>query len=186
MILQHVPKENVRGKRILDVGFNVGYNSLYLASAFGARVTGIENSKANLETAQDLAAFLGVNVEFLIANAETFERQHAFDGALHLGTLYHLPNPVQSMEKTAQCVVPGGWLALETMCYRGGNGEKDCRWIWGLDGDKSNFWSLGEGAIRGILARAGIRNAKLIFEAWPPRYNREHSRAIWLGYKSDT
>jgi SAM-dependent methyltransferase len=181
--LKVVPLGDVRGSRVLDVGFNVGYNTLYLAQEFGAHVTGIDVVQRHREATNDLASMLQVSPELLLESAETFERPEAFNLILHFGTLYHLANPVISIDRCIRSLKGGGWFALETMCYRAADNPAACEWIYGLNGDKTNFWSLGEDAIRSIVRRSGITLFEIVFEAWPPAYERRHSRTIWIGRK---
>jgi 2-polyprenyl-3-methyl-5-hydroxy-6-metoxy-1,4-benzoquinol methylase len=184
-ILEHIPKERLHGARVLDVGFNVGYNSIHLASEFGCAVTGIDVVQKHKTVAEEIRKMAGVEVEFLLANAEEFERPDEFDLILHLGTLYHLPNPVRSMECCFRSLKPGGWFALETMCYRGNSDSSLNKWIYGFGGDMSNFWALGAETIESIAHYCGITDLKLVFEAWPPAFRREMSRAIWIGRRPE-
>lgn len=180
-ILEHIPHDLVRNARVLDVGFNLGYNSIYLASEFGCSVTAIDVVPRHKKMAEEIAEMLGVRVEFLLESAEEFERRDAFDLILHLGTLYHLANPVRSIERCLRSLKPGGWFALETACYRGSKDPSLNKWIYGFGGDRTNFWALGEGTIESIAQYCGITDLKRIFEVWLPVYKREVSRAIWIG-----
>ena len=182
-VLKYVPEANLRDGRILDIGFNAGYNSLYMAQQYGAKVTGIDVVEKHKQTAEDLAAILGLSAEFLLESAESFERPDTFDLIMHFGTLYHLANPVMSIDKCVRSLKRGGWFALETMCYRAEKDRAACKWIYGFEGDKTNFWSLGEEALRSMVLRSGIKQFEIILEAWPPAYKRKHSRTIWVGKK---
>lgn len=184
LILEHIPQQILTGARVLDIGFNVGYNSLYLASTFNCQVTGIDVVQKHKTVADELAALLGTQGEFLLVSAEDYEKPREFDLILHLGTLYHLANPVRSIERCVRSLKNGGWFALETICYRGSEDRNLCRWIHGYAGDRSNYWALGEGTIEEIANYCGIAELKLVFEAWPPMYKREMSRAIWVGRRS--
>jgi 2-polyprenyl-3-methyl-5-hydroxy-6-metoxy-1,4-benzoquinol methylase len=182
IILKEIPR-TFHNAVALDIGFNAGYNSLYLASCLKCNVTGIDVMPKHKEVAERLGDILGVRPEFLIENAETFVRINQYDLALHLGTLYHLANPIKSVENCFRSLKSGGWFALETICYRGSSDATLCKWIYGLGGDNTNFWALGEGAVQSIASYCGITNLKIIFESWPPVYNREMSRVIWIGQK---
>jgi 2-polyprenyl-3-methyl-5-hydroxy-6-metoxy-1,4-benzoquinol methylase len=183
-ILEHVPKERLQGARVLDVGFNIGYNSIHLASEFGCVITAIDVIPRHKTIAEEICKMVGVEVEFLLASAEDYERRDEFDLILHLGTLYHLPNPVRSLECCVRSLKPGGWLALETACYRGSRDSSLSKWVYGLGGDKSNFWALGAETIESVARYCGITDLKLIFEAWLPAYKRKMTRAIWIGRRS--
>lgn len=182
-VLKFIPQVDFREAQILDVGFNVGYNSLYMAQQYGATVTGIDIVEKHKRTAEDLASIVGLSAEFILESAESFERPNTFDFVMHFGTLYHLANPVMSIDKSIRSLKRGGWFALETMCYRAKDDPAACKWIYGFEGDKTNFWSLGNEALRSMVLRTGITNFDIISEAWPPAYKRKHSRTIWVGKK---
>ncbi len=183
-ILKVVPHSDVTGGSVLDIGSNIGYNSLYLASKFGMNSLGIDVTPKLKEIADKISSMTNVKATFILESAEDFLRPNAFDLVLHLGTLYHLPNPHRSIQRCVESLKVGGWFALETMCYRGSEDPFLCKWIWGFNGDKTNFWSLGESAIKSIVARLGIPDLKLILEVKPEAYNGEHSRTLWVGKKT--
>jgi len=183
-IMQHIPPSTFNGARVLDVGFNVGYNSIFLAQEFGANVTGIDVAPKHQRVATELAELLGVRAEFLLQSAEEFEEKNGFDVVLHLGTLYHLASPVRSLERSFRSLRRGGWFALETICYRASADRAACKWIHGLGGDKTNFWALGEGAVESIARYCGMNSFRLVLEVWPEAYAQEMSRCIWIGQKS--
>ena len=168
--------------RALDIGFNNGYNALYLAQHLGASVTGIDVAAKHKAVADELAQMTGLDAEFLLHSAEEFERPDTYDLVLHLGTLYHLPNPVLSMERAIRSLRKGGWLALETVRYLA---DPACaRWIYGFNGDKSNYWSLGETILTELFTRAGMAKPELLFAAKIPLLAEISSdRAIYISRK---
>lgn len=173
-----------KGPSVLDVGFNCGYNSLYMASRFGAAVTGIDVLPRHKALADELAALLGLDVEFRLEDAEDFERPDSFDLILHFGTLYHLPNPLRSMASCARSLKAGGWFALETIRYLG---PPDCaRWIYGLNGDRSNYWALGDRVIEEFFQRSGLEAPRRILDAKVAVLGGDMSRAIWIARKDSS
>ena len=118
--------------------------------------TGIDVVEKHKVVASEIARVVGVNAEFVLESAEEFARPGEFDFIIHLGTLYHLANPVRSIENCARSLKPGGWFALETTCYRGSPDPMLSKWVYGFQGDESNFWALGEGAIESMAKNAGI------------------------------
>jgi 2-polyprenyl-3-methyl-5-hydroxy-6-metoxy-1,4-benzoquinol methylase len=168
--------------RALDIGFNNGYNALYLAQTLGAQVTGIDVAPKHLAVATDLAQMTGLQAEFLLQSAEEFLRPASYDLVLHLGTLYHLPNPVLSMERAIRSLQPGGWLALETIRYLAD--PLAARWIHGFNGDKSNYWALGETILTELFTLHGMAPPELLFSAKVPVLAQIQSdRAIYIARK---
>lgn len=184
ILMEHIPHAAFTNAHVLDVGFNVGYNSLYLAQHLNATVTGIDISRKHKSIAEELGLMIGARAEFIVASAEEFERKDAFDLVLHLGTLYHLANPVRALERSLRSLKDGGWFALETICYRGSRDRAVCKWIRGFAGDRTNFWALGEAAILSMVEYFGIVGLRRILETWPEAYKREMSRCIWVGQKA--
>ena len=185
ILLEHISETVGRGGHVLDIGFNAGYNSLFLAQEFDANVIGIDVSRKHKSVADELAGLLQVRAKFRLASAEDFERPNRFDLILHLGTLYHLANPVLSLQRCFRSLKKGGWFALETICYRGSDDPAACKWIHNFAGDVTNFWALGEGAIQSIAKYCGIAELRMVLEVWPEAYNREMSRTIWVGRRSE-
>ncbi|MFW6093608.1 MAG: class I SAM-dependent methyltransferase [Pseudomonadota bacterium] len=169
---------------VLDVGFNLGYNSLHLAQNIDARPVGIDVRKSHLAVATALADKMGVEATFLMESAEEFVRPDAFDLALHLGTLYHLPNPLRSLELTCKSLRKGGWIVLETIkCSH--SDPAYCKWIWGFNGDKTNFWALGEQCISDMLTRCGLSRINKYSDIEIPAYRGlGMTRASWVAQKT--
>ena len=92
-----LPLAEFAGGKLLDVGCNSGYNSLYAAARYGMTSTGIDVFPRHIEVSRFLSELAGIPADFLLGNAENFSRPEQFDLILHFGTLYHLPNPVFSL-----------------------------------------------------------------------------------------
>jgi 2-polyprenyl-3-methyl-5-hydroxy-6-metoxy-1,4-benzoquinol methylase len=179
----HVPK-SVLGGNILDIGFNCGYNSIYLASTYGARPVGIENNPRHQKVATHLASLSRVKAEFLIGDAENFLRKNAFDLIVHFGTLYHLPNPMLALATCAENLRANRWLALETTAYIAGSDPKENLWVYGFNGDTSNFWAISKTTLEEMLTATGFADVKLITESFPPIYKGKMSRVIYVARKA--
>lgn len=142
--------------RALDVGCNAGYNSIYLAARYGTEVVGFDNYGRHVQVATELARLAGVsNCSFLRNNAETFLDPAGFDLIIHFGTLYHLRNPVRAIETALKNLRPGGTLIIETQVY-GWPWETRAQFIYGLGGDTSNWWALGEKSLLQICSILGV------------------------------
>jgi len=178
----HLPA-SVLGGAVLDIGFNCGYNSIYLAANHGAKCLGIDVVPRHKEVATWLAAAAKVDAGFVLDSAETYSRPDSFDLILHLGTLYHLPNPLLSLKNSAGNLRRGGWLALETTAYIGSEDGNLNRFVWGFNGDKTNFWALSKPTLEACLGIYGMTNVKLIFESHPKIYKGDMSRVMYLAQK---
>jgi 2-polyprenyl-3-methyl-5-hydroxy-6-metoxy-1,4-benzoquinol methylase len=172
------------GGDVLDIGCNNGYNGITLAQLYGARPVGIDFAGRHPKVARELARISNVEGEWLQADAEQFSRPGAFDLILHFGTLYHLPNPMLALRRCAENLKPGGWLALETVAYIGGANPKDSRWVWGFNGDITNYWALSKVTIEEWLAQIGFEQIQLAIESKPKIYEGEMSRVLYVARKS--
>jgi SAM-dependent methyltransferase len=152
----YVPFESFRAGAVLDVGCNAGYNSIYLASRYDLRPVGVDVQQRVLDAAGFLSSLTGVEAEFLIAHADSFVRPSSFDVVVHFGTLYHLQNPLRSLQSAFENLKPGGYLALETHCYDHPDDERLCYFIHLLNNDPSNFFALSTSTIRACLALIGF------------------------------
>lgn len=73
---------------VLDIGCGLGYHALFLAER-GYRVLGLDIAPAAIERAQAQAQAVGLDVEFVVADATTFEGYEGrFTTVIDIG-LYH-------------------------------------------------------------------------------------------------
>lgn len=107
---QHLP---ARGKA-LSIADGEGRNSVWLA-ARGLRVTATELSPVALDKARRLTAEQGVDIDFIQADAVTWDYPEAsFD--VVVGIFFQFANPTEreliftGMQRTLK---PGGWLLLQ-------------------------------------------------------------------------
>lgn len=93
---------SLEGKRILDVACNSGFWSLQCALR-GADVVGFDARAELIEQARLLTRITGASgVEFRLLDywRMSAEMLGSFDVVLNLGFLYHVPNPVEALERT--------------------------------------------------------------------------------------
>jgi len=152
-----IPFQDMSGRRLLDVGCNTGYNSIYAALKYGLRCTGFDVVPDRIEISSFFSQLAGVSAQFLIASAETFSRPEEFDVVLHFGTLYHLPNPVLSLRTTFDNLRPGGYLALETQVYDHPEDANICYFMHMQNNDATNFWALSRSVLTKCLELVGFR-----------------------------
>jgi SAM-dependent methyltransferase len=155
-----IPFGEVSGGRLLDIGCNVGYNSIHAATKYGASCTGIDIIPKHVEISRFFSEVAGANAQFLIASAETFSRPQEFDVVLHFGTLYHLPNPVLSLRVGFDNLRPGGYLALETQVYDHPEDTNICYFMYMQNNDNTNFWALSTSALTRCLELVGFREIR--------------------------
>jgi 2-polyprenyl-3-methyl-5-hydroxy-6-metoxy-1,4-benzoquinol methylase len=173
----------LKGGRALDIGCNIGYNSLYLGNKYGMTVTGVEMDHRLLEVASFLKELSGVEgVDFVQGDANFFCQANTFDLSLHLGTLYHLRHPVLSLENCWNSLRDDGSLFLETQAFE----DEDplvCKCMLGTTPDPTNWWALGQGAIMSLMDRIGFRNMRLVDKIRPSSIGPKMSRLLFIAEK---
>jgi tRNA (mo5U34)-methyltransferase len=162
-----IPFAELSGRRMLDIGCNAGYNSINAAVKYGVSSTGVDVVPRHIEISRFFSELAGVDAEFHIGNAETFSRPQEFDVVLHFGTLYHLPNPVLSLQVTFDNLRPGGYLALETQVYDHPEDPNICYFMQMQNNDPTNFWALSTGVLTTCLEFVGFREIRQLFRVVP-------------------
>lgn len=104
-----------RGRRVLDVGSGLGFDSVFFAQA-GAAVTCCDVAPSNLELIGRVTAELGLHVDRLaIDGLESFDTLGQFDVIWCNGSLLHVPFDAAREECATLLdhLVPGGrWVEL--------------------------------------------------------------------------
>lgn len=183
LIAEHSGEDWLKNRRVLDIGSNVGYNSIILTRDFGCEVTGLEIDPRNIEKAKMIAELCGVEVNLQQSDAGTYCSPDEYDLILHLGTLYHLPDPVGALKCSAMSLKSSGRLYIESAVYNGED-EYACRYIHGFGNDFTNYWALSPKVVTEILERYGLANVGKIHEfAIKPYEGTGMSRAFFYGEK---
>src|SRR5262249_40745818 len=103
-------REQLRGKRVLDVGCGMGRFS-DVASRWGATVVGIDLSRA-VDAAQ---RNVGGRPNVHIAQADVFElpfRAETFDFIFSIGVLHHTPDTRKAFDNLPGLLRRGGTIAI--------------------------------------------------------------------------
>ncbi len=181
-VAQRIPLHDLRGGVALDVGFNTAYNAMHLAQTYDMTVTGIDIFERYLEIGGYFSSLTGLDIEFEKASAEFFLRPGSYDLVLHFGTLYHLPNPLLSLENTFKNLRPGGYLGLETQCYTSADTTL-CKFIYGAHGDKTNFFCFSRPVLETLLAKYGFEDIQLLWEHPSGGVSEDCTRVIYTAKK---
>lgn len=107
---------NPAGRRIVDVGCGGGILSEALAAA-GADVTGIDLGREALAAAEAHGRAAGHAVTYRRIDAETLAQasSNAFDIAVCMELLEHVPDPASLVKACSQLVKPGGHIFFATL-----------------------------------------------------------------------
>jgi 2-polyprenyl-6-hydroxyphenyl methylase/3-demethylubiquinone-9 3-methyltransferase len=104
------------GKKVLDIGCGGGLLSEAMAES-GAVVTGIDMSEASLGVATRHMQGSGLEIDYRLSTAETFENRHPdmFDVVVCMELLEHVPNPKSVVAACGRLVKPGGDIFFATL-----------------------------------------------------------------------
>jgi tocopherol O-methyltransferase len=113
-LIEHLARlaELAPGRKILDVGCGYGGSSIYLAQNYDADVTGITISPIQVEMARKAAGSDGIRARFVLMDAEKMEFDEPFDVVWSVESISHYPHRESFFASAAQCLKPGGTLAI--------------------------------------------------------------------------
>lgn len=180
---KYIPLQEMASGTVLDIGCNSGHNSIYLASKYNMTPTGIDVETRHIEVSNFLSEIANINSNYLLGNAETYCIEDNFDLVLHFGTLYHLPNPLLSLQTTYKNLKRGGYLALETQVYDHPEDENICYFMHMHNNDKTNFWALSTQVLKKYLKLIGFYDIQEILKVSPDILEDNMSRIIMVAKK---
>ena len=101
------------GSEILDIGCGMGATSLYLAKHFHASSTGITISQVQVDMANKAAIGTGLNVKFLLMDAEEMKFEgRKFDLLWSVESISHYHDLPKFFASATRLLKPGGTFAL--------------------------------------------------------------------------
>ena len=105
------------GKKVLDVGCNNGYFMFRLIGAGAKEVLGIDPIECFQNQFLFLQHFAHVpNIHFeSLGIGDLDSVENSFDLILHMGIIYHHPNPLQQLKSLRKALKPGGRLIVESL-----------------------------------------------------------------------
>lgn len=167
--------QDLTGTRVLDVGCSDGFYS-FECERRGADVVAIDDESSLLSGGvngfRTARSILGSNVEYRAADVELLPADEAasYDLVLFVNVLYHLRNPMKSLEQLAMVTKPGGTLVLKTYfqtdvrkwvrgrCY-GFDIDRRPKWWYypstELAGDPTNWWAPNRAGLEAMLGATG-------------------------------
>ena len=110
-----LPKDYLRGKKVLDVGCGTGEKCLYFYEK-GAIVTGIDQSSSSCKLAKEL---LGNKAEIITTQIEYLNLKEEFDFIFSYGVLHHSNNPRNNFYKICKFLKSDGYIFLNLYSYYG-------------------------------------------------------------------
>jgi SAM-dependent methyltransferase len=112
-----------QGDRWLDLACGTGAIA-ELAAAAGAQVTGVDLAPVLIETAKERAAEKGLEIEYLVGDAERLELPDAsFDKVSSTVGIMFAPDHEAAARELARVTKPGGRIALASWTPEGGLGQ---------------------------------------------------------------
>jgi SAM-dependent methyltransferase len=120
---------SLKGKRVLDIACNSGFWSIQCA-LLGAEVVGFDARPELIGQANLLKRIAGIdNVEFRVLDFWEMSPEALggeFDVVLNLGFLYHVPKPVEALERTK--IMARRHILLDTAVHPSGEFALHLKW----------------------------------------------------------
>ncbi len=165
---------NLEGKSVLDIGAWDGFYSFEAASRGAANVLATDSyswdgggwgTKRSFELAREV---LDLRDKVEDKSIDTMEISPeslgaTFDIVLHLGVLYHLRDPISSLERAAS--VCDELLILETetaVNYLPYPAARVYPGV-GLNNDPTNWYQFNIRSLKGLLAEFGFKDVKVVY-----------------------
>lgn len=120
---------SVEGLNVAEIGCGRGDFAIHLAR-LGAKVTALDFSEAAIDVAKDRARATGVDVHFLVGDAQDTQLPSAaYDLVISCECIEHVPAPKRMAAELRRIVKPGGRCIVTTPSYLNG---MLVAWAWSI------------------------------------------------------
>lgn len=155
--------QDLKGRRVLDVGCGNGYHGWRMLGAGAELVIGIDPSPLFVMQHQAINHFINNNNLYVLPlGIEAVpENLKFFDTVFSMGVLYHRRSPIDHLYQLKECLRKDGELVLETLVI---DGDKNQVLVpKGRYAKMRNVWFIpSTDAISLWLERCGYKNIKLV------------------------
>jgi len=113
-VLENIKKFDIKGKRVLEIGFGMGTDHLNLARQ-SAIMHGIDLTPRNLEVTQTRFNIYGLHSELFTGDAENLPfSDDFFDFVYSFGVIHHSPDTEKIVSEIHRVLKPGGkcWITV--------------------------------------------------------------------------
>ena len=167
---RHGFPQDLRGRRVLDIGCNAGFYS-FVAKLRGAKsVLGLDSSQHYIDQALLVREILGMDVEFRLGEGHALDEQVGeFDFIINTGVIYHLQNPMDILHRVSR--VTRDTMYLESAVL---TDPLLTEYAWFVEGEygqaPSNWWIYGPKCVERMVRAAGFSHAEFQGLIWtsPP------------------
>lgn len=159
---------DVRGKRVLDVGSNAGYDAFMFHQRGASEVIACEPFEF-IEQARFLESIYRTGIRFEQVGWQRLdpERHGTFDLVHCNGILYHEPNPIETLKRLRRMVSDGGQLLLGSMMLDDAEVSEYARFVRTTYAEDPTWWWVpGRLALRWMMDACGFD-----VELLPVRFN---------------
>jgi len=178
-----ISAENVKGKRVLDIGCNAGYDAFYLHALGALETVGLEPHPFYFHALFLNAVYNREGVSFHNVGWENLDTNYLgnFDLVNCLGLIYHVKEPMALLEKIASIMKPGAKLLIETHALS--ESSKQACFIEGpFWGDVTYWWIFGDECLMGMLRSTGFKDVRMPLKADCDSRNPKNRRLTVEGY----
>lgn len=159
-VLPHI--NELRNKRVLDVGCGSGYHLFRMYGEASKQVIGIDPTTLFFYQFHVFKQYMrDVNVHFVPLGIEQMPSLRAFDTVFSMGVLYHRKDPLKFLQELKNQLVQGGQLVLETLVVEGG--EQTVLMPQDRYAQMRNVWFLPSvDALKLWMKRIGFKDIKVV------------------------